>query len=61
MMNLTISRKIALGFGLFIAVVLGIMIFARVALKESISVNKQMTLAHWLLTVAQQQDMLLTH
>lgn len=62
MVNLTISRKIALGFGLFILVVLGIMLFARHALEESRTTNRQITEIYTpSLQEVKNLDILITH
>lgn len=60
--DLTISRKIALGFGLFIMVVIGIMLFARHALDESREVNQKITEIYTpSLQEVKDLDILITH
>ena len=60
--DLTISRKISLGFGLFIMVVISIMLFARHALDESREVNQKMTEIYTpSLQEVKDLDILITH
>ncbi|NNE54462.1 MAG: SpoIIE family protein phosphatase [Flavobacteriales bacterium] len=61
-MNLTLSRKIALAFGLFVALVTTVVIFARKTLNEGREINEQITEVYTpSLQEIKDLDVLITH